>query len=82
MEHVANFHQLLSMAKKLRTEKEKQRQMQQLKDEQKNLLIQLEGRRQRLHQQLLQVRKFVVKFRLSVLFFFFGHKQIDFRSAG
>ena len=60
MEHVANYHQLLSMAKKLRTEKEKQRQLQQLKDEQKNLSVQLEGRRQRLQQQLLQVRQLAI----------------------
>jgi len=57
MENVANYNQLLSMAKKLRVEKEKSREFELQKEEQKNLLNQLESRRQRLQNQLAENRQ-------------------------
>ena len=57
MENVANYHQLLSMAKTLRTEKEKKRDYDARKEESKATAAQLEGRRQRLQQQLTDTRQ-------------------------
>lgn len=54
---MANYNQLLSMAKKLRAEKDKSREYETQKEEQKNLLNQLESRRQRLQNQLTENRQ-------------------------
>lgn len=52
-----NYNQLLSVAKKLRAEKEKNREFQAQKEDQKSYLSHLESRRQRLINQLTEVRK-------------------------
>lgn len=52
-----NYNQLLSVAKKLRAEKEKNREFQAQKEDQKSYLGHLESRRQRLINQLTEVRK-------------------------
>ena len=52
-----NYNQLLSMAKKLRAEKEKNREFQSQKDDQKSYLSHLEARRQRLTHQLMEMRQ-------------------------
>ena len=57
VENVANYNQLLSMAKKLRGEKEKNREFQSQKEEQKGYLAHLEARRQRLAAQLVDSRQ-------------------------
>ena len=57
VEGVVNYNQLLSMAKKLRAEKEKNREFQSQKDDQKSYLSHLEARRQRLTHQLMEMRQ-------------------------
>ena len=57
MENVPNFSQLLSIAKKLRSEKEKNREYQLQKEEQKTYLNHLEAKRVRLSQQLTEMRQ-------------------------
>lgn len=57
MESMANYNQLLSMAKKLRSEKEKWLQLQTQKEEHKIQLGQCESRRNRLQQQLQENRQ-------------------------
>ncbi|KAK4005129.1 hypothetical protein OUZ56_006851 [Daphnia magna] len=57
VEGVVNYNQLLSVAKKLRAEKEKNREFQAQKEDQKSYLGHLESRRQRLINQLTEVRK-------------------------
>ena len=52
-----NYNQLLSMAKKLRAEKEKNREFQSQKEDQKSYLSHLEARRQRLTHQLMEMRQ-------------------------
>lgn len=54
---MANYNQLLAMAKKLRVEKEKNRDFQMQKEEQKGYLAHLEARRQRLASQLVESRQ-------------------------
>lgn len=54
---MVNYNQLLSMAKKLRAEKEKHREFQVQKDDQKSYLNHLEARRQRLANQLVEMRQ-------------------------
>lgn len=54
---MANYTQLLSMAKKLRSEKEKNREFQVQKDDQKSYLSHLDVRRQRLANQLVEMRQ-------------------------
>lgn len=57
MENVANYNQLLAMAKKLRSERDKNRDFQAQKEEQKSYLAHLEARRQRLQNQLAESRQ-------------------------
>lgn len=52
-----NYNQLLSVAKKLRAEKEKNREFQAQKEDQKSYLSHLESRRQRLVNQLMEMRQ-------------------------
>ncbi|KAI9560954.1 hypothetical protein GHT06_011910 [Daphnia sinensis] len=57
VEGVVNYNQLLSVAKKLRAEKEKNREFQAQKEDQKSYLSHLESRRQRLINQLTEIRQ-------------------------
>lgn len=57
VESVVNYNQLLSMAKKLRAEKDKNREFQTQKEDQKSYLAHLEARRQRLINQLVEMRQ-------------------------
>ncbi|XP_057372541.1 intraflagellar transport protein 81 homolog [Daphnia carinata] len=57
VEGVVNYNQLLSVAKKLRAEKEKNREFQAQKEDQKSYLGHLESRRQRLINQLTEIRQ-------------------------
>lgn len=57
VENVANYNQLLPMARKIRCEKEKNREFLVQKEEQKTQLNHLESRRQRLSQQLVEIRQ-------------------------
>ncbi len=54
---MVNYNQLLSMAKKLRAEKDKNREFQTQKEDQKSYLAHLEARRQRLINQLVEMRQ-------------------------
>lgn len=57
VENVANYNQLLALARKIRCEKDKQREFATQKEEQKTNLYHLESRRQRLSQQLIEIRQ-------------------------
>ena len=57
VEHVPNCNQLLAVAKKLRAEKEKNRELLTQRDDQKAYIQHLESRRLRLQQQLSDIRQ-------------------------
>ena len=57
MENVANYQQLMTAARRLRAEKEKQRQIQAQKTEQKSSFEMLDSKKQHLQQQLVEIRQ-------------------------